>query len=113
MTHVEPYLRINRVSRQDKCEKPSVNTMKFKARKRKQDTDCSTGTYRVQLYSRRALLIREFCLDANENGLSGMEAAEEHLRQTLPPTAASSFTVALIDESPDRHRYVQFDIEAS
>ncbi len=85
--------------------------MKFKARKRKQDVDCSTGTYRVQLYSRRALLIREFCLDANENGLGSMDAAEEHLRQTLPPCDASSFTVALIDESPDRHRYVQFDIE--
>lgn len=87
--------------------------MKFKGKKRKQDAECGTGTYRVQLYSRRALLIREFCLDADENGLSGMDAAEEHLRRTLPPTAASSFTVALIDESPDRHRYVQFDIEAS
>ena len=86
-------------------------TMKFMARKRQQEVQCNTGTYRVQLYSRRALLIREFCLDANENGLSSMDAAEEHLRQTLPPCDASSFTVALIDESPDRHCHVQFDIE--
>ena len=85
--------------------------MKFKAIKQQQDTQCSTGKYRVQLYSRRALLIREFCLDANENGLSGMDAAEEHLRRTLPPADASAFSVALIDEGPDRHRYVQFDIK--
>ncbi|MDH3849232.1 MAG: hypothetical protein OEV03_07505 [Gammaproteobacteria bacterium] len=85
--------------------------MRFKPKRRRQEPACTTGTYRVQLYSRRALLIREFCLDAQENGLKNMEAAEEHLRQTLPPTDSSSLTVALIDESPDRHNYVQFDIE--
>ena len=85
--------------------------MRFKTRRRQQQAGGDTGTYRVQLYSRRAVLIREFSLDAHENGISDMEAAEEHLRQTLPPTDSSSLTVALIDESPDRHRYVQFDIE--
>lgn len=85
--------------------------MRFKAKRRQQQADCNTGTYRVQLYSRRALLIREFCLDARENGLGDMEAAEEHLRQTLPPTDSSSLTVALIDERPDQHNYVQFDIK--
>ena len=65
----------------------------------------------MQLYSRRALLIREFHLDAHENGLNDMQAAEEHLRQTIPPTSSSSLTVALIDESPDRHNYLQFDIK--
>ncbi len=85
--------------------------MRFKLKRRQQQADCNTGTYRVQLYSRRALLIREFCLDARDNGLSDMAAAEEHLRQTLPPTDSSSLTVALIDESPDRHDYVQFDIK--
>jgi hypothetical protein len=76
--------------------------MRFKPKRRRQEPACTTGTYRVQL---------EFCLDAQENGLKNMEAAEEHLRQTLPPTDSSSLTVALIDESPDRHNYVQFDIE--
>ena len=85
--------------------------MRFKSKRRQQEPGCNTGTYRVQLYSRRALLIREFCLDARENGLNDMEAAEEHLRQTIPPTESSSLTVALIDESPDRHNYVQFDIK--
>lgn len=85
--------------------------MRFKAKRRQQQAGCNTGTYRVQLYSGRALLIREFCLDARENGLSDMAAAEEHLRQTLPPTDSSSLTVALIDESPDQHNYVQFDIK--
>ena len=85
--------------------------MRFKTKRRQQDTDRVGGTYRVQLYSRRALLIREFSLDARENGLSDMEAAEEHLRQTIPPTDASTFTVSLIDESPDRHTCVQFDIK--
>jgi len=85
--------------------------MRFKTKRRQQDADRNSGTYRVQLYSRRALLIREFSLDARENGLSDMEAAEEHLRQTIPPTEASSLTVSLVDESPDRHSYVQFDIK--
>ena len=85
--------------------------MRFKARRRRQEASCKTGTYRVQLYSRRALLIREFSLNAEENGLTDMEDAEEHLRQTLPPTDSASLTVALIDESPDRYSYVQFDIE--
>lgn len=87
--------------------------MRFKTKRRQQDAVRNSGTYRVQLYSRRALLIREFSLDARENGLSDMEAAEEHLRQTIPPTDSSSLTVALIDESPDRHTYVQFDIKPS
>ncbi len=87
--------------------------MRFKAKRRQKQADCGTGTYRVQLYSRRALLIREFCLEAREKGLSNMEAAEEHLRQTLPPTDSASLTVALIDESPDRHNYVQFDIKST
>ena len=85
--------------------------MRFKSRRREQKPDRKSGKYRVQLYSRRALLIREFCLDAHENGLDDMDAAEEHLRRTLPPTDRSSLTVALIDESPDRHSYVQFDIK--
>jgi hypothetical protein len=42
----------------------------------------------VQLYFRRALLIREFCLDARENGLSDMEAAEE-LQFDIKPTEAA------------------------
>ena len=85
--------------------------MRFTAKRRPQEAASKTGTYRVQLYSRRAVLIREFCLDARENGLADMEAAEEHLRRTIPPTDSASLTVALIDESPDRHAYLQFDIE--
>jgi hypothetical protein len=85
--------------------------MRFRIRKRQPDATSCTGTYRVQLYSRRAALIKEFCLDAREYDLANMEAAEEHLRRTLPPTDSSSLTVALIDERPDRHNYLQFDIE--
>jgi hypothetical protein len=87
--------------------------MRFKPKRRQPGADCKTGTYRVQLYSRRALLIKEYCLDARENGISDLEAAEEHLRQTLPPTESSALTVTLIDESPDRHNYLQFNIEPS
>ncbi len=85
--------------------------MRFGSRKRRQDVASDTGTYRVQLYSRRAALIKEFCLDARENGLADMEAAEQHLRQTLLPRDSASLTVALIDESPGHHNYLQFDIE--
>jgi hypothetical protein len=87
--------------------------MRFKYKRRRQEASSGNGSYRVQLYSRRALLIKEFCLDARENGLDDMEAAAEHLRQTLPPTHSSSLTVALIDESPDRHSYLQFDIDST
>ena len=85
--------------------------MRFRSKHRQRKDVANTGTYRVQLYSRRAVLIKEFCLDAGENGLADMAAAEEHLRRTLPPTDSASLTVALIDESPDRHNYLQFDIE--
>ena len=85
--------------------------MRFRTKRWRQDAVSGAGTYRVQLYSRRAVLIREFSLDARENGLVDMDAAEEHLRRTIPPTDSASLTVALIDESPDRHNYVQFDIE--
>ena len=87
--------------------------MRFRSKKQRREVDSDTGTYRVQLYSRRAALIKEFSLDARENGLADMEAAEEHLRQTLLPADSASLTVALIDESPGHHNYLQFDIEPS
>ena len=64
--------------------------MRFRAKRQQQKAASSTGIYRVQLYSRRAVLIKEFSLDAREKGLANMEAAEEHLRQTLPPTDSSA-----------------------
>ena len=85
--------------------------MRIKLRRRQKEPECGSGTYRVQLFSRRALLIKEFCLDARENGLHDIEAAEEHLRQTLNSGQSSPLTVALTDESPDRHNHLQFDIK--
>lgn len=85
--------------------------MKMLSRRRQPHPASDSGQYRVQLYSRRAVLIREFCLETSQNGLANMEAAEQHLRQTLQTPNASSVTVALIDESPGSGCYVQFDID--
>jgi len=46
---------------------------------------CGDGKYCVQLYSRRASLVNEFCLDKRENNIVDIEAAEELLRQTMAP----------------------------
>ncbi len=46
---------------------------------------CGDGKYCVQLYSRRASLVNEFCLDKQENNIADIEAAEELLRQTMAP----------------------------
>ena len=86
-------------------------TMKILSRRRQPHPASDSGQYRVQLYSRRAVLIREFSLEADRHGLASMEAAEEHLRQTLQARDSSSVTVALIDESPGSGSYLQFDID--
>lgn len=59
--------------------------------RRRQRQECE---YHVQLYSESATLVREFSLDAQEHGLANLEAAEEHLRQTLTPGDFTS-TVSL------------------
>ena len=85
--------------------------MKILSRRQQPNPATDTGQYRVQLYSRRAVLIREFSLEAGRDGLPSMEAAEEHLRQTLQARDSSSVTVALIDESQGTGSYLQFDID--
>jgi hypothetical protein len=54
--------------------------MQNKMSKLQDDGTCGKGKYRVQLYSRRAALMSEYCLDAHENNLPSLEAAEHHLR---------------------------------
>ena len=46
--------------------------MRIKATKKPANESCGEGKYCVQLYSRRAALVSEFCLDMQENNLSDL-----------------------------------------
>jgi len=71
--------------------------MYSKWKDKQNNTTGGEGKYCVQLYSRRASLVREFYLDTKEHDLQDLEAAEQHLRQTLTPCDFAS-TVTLIQE---------------
>jgi hypothetical protein len=56
------------------------------------------------------LLVREFCLDAQEHDLPDMEAAEQLLQQTFTPSDFAS-TVALIsDDGSNDETILQFEL---
>lgn len=85
--------------------------MRSKDSKENNNVPCSNGSYSVQVYSRRAALINEFCLDAKENNLPDLASAEEHLRTTMTPLDfASTVSLARVDASNDE-TIVQFDLE--
>ena len=84
--------------------------MRMKTSKKPNLGTCGEGKYCVQLYSRRASLVSEFCLDMQENNLLDLEAAEQLLRQTLSPCDFAATTVTLIsDEGANDQTIVQFD----
>jgi hypothetical protein len=86
--------------------------MGIKIRNKQDDGTCGEGKYCVQLYSRRAVLVREFCLDAQENNIADMEAAEQLLRHTLTPRDFASTTVTSIsDEGLNGQTVLQFDLK--
>ena len=70
--------------------------MRLKTSAKKNNRTCGVGEYCVQLHSRRASLVNEFCLDKKENNIADFEAAEELLRQTMGPCDFASTTVTLI-----------------
>lgn len=70
--------------------------MRLKTSTKKNKGTCGVGEYSVQLHSRRASLVNEFCLDKKENDIADIEAAEELLRQTMGPCDFASTTVTLI-----------------
>jgi len=58
--------------------------------------------YCPQLYSRRASLVNEFCLDRQKNNIAEIEAAEKLLRQAAGPRDFASTTVTLISDEGTR-----------
>ena len=83
--------------------------MRIKASKKREDEPCG-GTYRVQLYSRRASLVQEFCLDTQENDIADLESPEKLLREALTPYDFETATVTLTSEDgTSEQRIVQFD----
>ena len=84
--------------------------MRFRSGPRQKEGPCSAGQYCVQLYSRRARLVSEFCLDKQENNLVDIEAAEEFLRAILAPCDFAGTTVSLISgEGTHDETTLQFD----
>ena len=84
--------------------------MRLKASIKKNDETCGEGKYCVQLHSRRASLVNEFCLDTQENNIANIEAAEQLLRETMGPCDFASTTVTLIGgEGTSEESILQFD----
>ena len=86
--------------------------MGIKTSNKQDDGTCGEGKYSVQLYSRRAILVKEFCLDAQENNIADIEDAEQLLRHTLTPRDFASTTVTSIsDEDQNGQTVLQFDLK--
>lgn len=85
--------------------------MRLKTNIEQNPVNCDENNYRVQVYSRRASLIKEFCLDKQANNIADMESAEEFLRQTLTPCDFASTTVTLIGgEGTNDETFLSFDL---
>ena len=75
----------------------------------KQEGTCGDGEYCVQLYSRSASLVSEFCLDMQENNVTSLDAAEQLLRETMAPCDFATTTVTLIGaEGTDSESVLKF-----
>lgn len=84
--------------------------MRLKTSSKQSNGTCGEGNYCVQLYSRRASLVNEFCLAKQENNIADIEAAEVLLRETMGPCDFASTTVVLIgDEGTDFESVLQFN----
>lgn len=84
--------------------------MRLKTTVKQQNGKCGEGQYRVRLYSRRAVLVNEFCLDEQENNIADIDAAETLLRQTLAPCDFASTIVTLTSgEGTSEESILQFD----
>jgi hypothetical protein len=70
--------------------------VRLKTSTKKKNGTCGVGEYCVQLHSRCASLVNEFCLDKKENNIAHIEAAEDLLRETMGPCDFASTTVTLI-----------------
>ena len=83
--------------------------MRLTTTAKEENKTCGEGSYRVQVYSRRASLVNEFCLGRQENNIANIEAAEKLLRETMAPCDFSSTTVTLIcGEGTDDETILQF-----
>jgi len=84
--------------------------VRLKSGSRQKDGTRGDGEYRVQLYSRCARLVNEFCLNKQENNIPDIEAAEDFLRRTLAPCDFPFTTVSLISgDGTKDERILQFD----
>jgi len=87
--------------------------MRFKAGKKEDGETCGETGYNVQLYSRRASLVSEFCLDAEEHNLTDLEGAAEYVREALAPCDFASTIVIVSDEDSNDEASVQFELNPS
>lgn len=88
--------------------------MRIKTSRKPDGATGGEGKFRVRLHSRRAALVKEFCLDAKANELEDLEAAEEFLRRTLVPCDFAETTVTLTsDEGSESQETVQFALKSA
>lgn len=84
--------------------------MRLKSSRKPNDGTCGEDKYCVQLYSRTASLVNEFCLDQRENNISDIDTAKHLVRHAVAPCHFATTSVTLIgDEGTSDETVVQFD----
>ena len=85
--------------------------MGLKTSIKQNNATCGEGNYCVQVYSRRASLVNEFCLDNQANNIVDMESAEELLRQTMAPCDFASTVTLIGGEGTNEVTFLSFDLQ--
>ncbi|MBT5218939.1 MAG: hypothetical protein HOM16_05575 [Woeseia sp.] len=88
--------------------------MRIRPSRKLQQSSCGAGSFCVQLHSRRASLVNEFCLNKRENDIADIDAAAELLRASLLPCDLGTTVVTLIeDKESDEQSILQFDSQSA
>lgn len=86
--------------------------MRINLGKKKVESCGGEGKFRVLLYSRRASLVREFCLDSRKDEVADLQDAEQRVRDTLTPCDFAAMTVTIVGEDGrDGQSIVQFGLD--
>ena len=85
--------------------------MRLKTSIKQNNANCGEANYCVQVYSRRASLIGEFCLDKQANNIADMKSAEEFLRHTMARDFASTTVTLISGEGTNDETCLSFDLQ--
>jgi hypothetical protein len=86
--------------------------MRFISNSKRHDGFCAEGEYCVQICTKGAMLVKEFCLPMQANNIPNIEAAEELVRTTLAPCDFAALSVTLVSgEGTEDQNILQFELQ--